>query len=108
MTSYTLYCEVLEKEEDLMGYQVLVFKNLNKAPFGHEYCMVTVFPNWESRVPEIGEVGYLTYEEVFAGIDTYYDKLLDNMVKYNFNNFIFKRFIVKKEDNLQKDIDIII
>lgn len=104
MTSYTLYCEVIEKEEDLMGYQVLVFKNLNKASFGHEYCMVTVFPNWESRVPEIGEIGYLTYEEVFAGIDTYYDKTIDNIVKYNFNNLIFKRFIVKKEDNLQKDI----
>ncbi len=103
MNSYTLYCELLEKEEDLMGYQILVFKNLNKAPFGHEYCMTTVFPNWESRVPEKGEIGFLSYEIVFAGIDTYYDRDTDSILKYNYNNIIFKKF-VKKVDKIKQDI----
>lgn len=105
MVTYTLHCKVLAKEFD-MEYQIIVFKNLDKAPFGHEYCMLTVFPNWESRIPELGEIGYVTYDEVYGGIDTYYDRKLDSIVKYNYDNLIFKKF-VKEKDNLQKD-DIII
>lgn len=102
MNSYTLHCKLLAKEDDL-GYQTLVFHNLDKAPFGYEYCMVTVFPNWESRIPEIGEIGYLYYDEVFGGIDNYYDRTLDSIVKYNYSNLIFKKF-VREIDNSKKDI----
>ena len=65
--------------------------------------MVTVFPNWESRIPDIGEIGYLTYDEVEGGIDTYYERSTGNIVKYNFSNLIFKKF-VKEVDNSKKDI----
>lgn len=103
MTSYTIYCKLLAKEIDILGYQILVFKNLDKAPFGHEYCMLTVFPNWESRIPEENEVGYVYYDEVCGGIDTYYNRNLDSIVKYNYNNLIFKKFVSEK-DNSKKDI----
>jgi hypothetical protein len=103
MDTLTIHCKLLVKEVDLMDYQTLVFKNLDKAPFGCEYCMVTVWPNWESYIPEIGDIGYLTYDSVTGGVDTYYDRTLDTIVKYNFTNLVFNKF-VKEIDNSKKDI----
>ena len=103
MDTLTIHCKLLAKEVDLMDYQTLVFKNLDKAPFGCEYCMVTVWPNWESYIPEIGDIGYLTYDSVTGGVDTYYDRTLGTIVKYNFTNLVFNKF-VKEIDNSKKDI----
>jgi hypothetical protein len=103
MDTLTIHCKLLAKEVDLMDYQTLVFKNLDKAPFGCEYCMVTVWPNWESYIPEIGDIGYLTYDSVTGGVDTYYDRTLDTIVKYNFTNLVFNKF-VREIDNSKKDI----
>lgn len=103
MDTLTIHCKLLAKEVDLMNYQTLVFKNLDKAPFGCEYCMVTVWPNWESYIPEIGDIGYLTYDSVTGGVDTYYDRTLDTIVKYNFTNLVFNKF-VREIDNSKKDI----
>ena len=107
MTTYVVKCQLIASECDILSYHTLVFKILEeKCPFGHLYCMVTVFPNWESRIPEVKEIGYLEYDEVTAGIDTYYDRNSDSIMKYNFSNFIFKKF-VKEQDNSNKDIIII-
>ena len=103
MDTLTIHCKLLVKEADIMSYQTLVFRNLDKAPFGCEYCMVTVWPNWESYIPEVGDIGYLTYDSVTAGVDTYYDRSIDSIVKYNFTNLVFNKF-VKEQDNSKKDI----
>lgn len=106
MTSYTIHCQLLCKEIDFMDYQTLVFKNLEKAPFGCQYCMVSVWPNWQSRIPEKGEIGYLTYNSVVGGIDTYYDRNTDSIEKYNFTNLIFDKFVKEQDNSLKKDITI--
>lgn len=103
MDTLTIHCKLLVKEADIMNYQTLVFKNLDKAPFGCEYCMVTVWPNWESYIPKVGDIGYLTYDSVTGGVDTYYDRSIDSIVKYNFTNLVFNKF-VKEQDNSKKDI----
>ena len=53
-------------------------------------------------MPDIGEIGTLMYDEVQGGIDTYYSRSTDSIMKYNFSNLIFKKF-VKEQDN-SKDI----
>lgn len=104
MTTYTIKCQLIASECDALDYHTLVFKVLeNNCPFGHSYVMNTVFPNWESRIPDLNEIGYLEYDEVEGGIDTYYDRNTDSIMKYNFSNLIFKRF-VKEQDNSNKDI----
>ena len=104
MTTYTIKCQLVAAECDILDYHTLVFRILeNNCPFGHSYCMVTVFPNWESRIPDLNEIGFLEYDEVQGGIDTYYDRNQDSIVKYNFSNLIFKKF-VKEQDNSKKDI----
>ena len=104
MRTYTLKCKLIASECDILDYHTLVFKVLeDNLPFGHQYCMITVFPNWRSRIPILNETGYLMYDEVEGGIDTYYDRSTDSIVKYNFSNLIFKKFVKEKED-ISKDI----
>lgn len=100
----TVKCQLVAKECDILDYHTLVFKVLeNNPPFGHAYVMVTCFPNWQSRIPDLNEIGYLMYDEVQGGIDTYYDRNTDSIKKYNFSNLIFYKF-VKEQDNYNKDI----
>lgn len=107
MTTNIIKCQLLAKEKDILGYCTLVFKNLeDNITFGHCYLMCTVFPNWQSIIPTIGEQGFLMYDEITGGIDTYYDRTTDSIVKYNFSNLVFKKF-VKEQDNILKE-DIII
>lgn len=103
MTTYTIRCELLAKETDVLDYTTLVFKNLDKAPFGYQYCMLICFPRWESRIPDIGEIGFVTYDDVCGGVDSYYDRDTDSIVKYNYDNLIFKKFVEEK-DNSKKEI----
>lgn len=99
----TIKCTILAKESDIGGYQTIVVKDLDNSRFGELYRMLVVFPNWESRVPEIGEIGFLNYDFVEAGKDKYYDRVDSTFKVYNFTNLIFLKF-VKEQDNYSKDI----
>lgn len=99
----TIHCQLIAEERDALGYITYVFKNLEDAPFGHTYSMVTRFPNWQHRDLEIGEKGYLTYNEVIAGKDKWYCPETGQMIPYNYTNIYFIRFI-KEQDNYKKDI----
>lgn len=97
----TIYCKVLEKENDICGYHTLVFENLDTKSFDSRYLMVVVFPNWMSYIPEKGEIGYLTYKTVIEGVDKWYDG--KDFIPYNYTNIIFIKFVLKKED-ISKEI----
>ena len=57
----TVYSQLVACENDAMGYITYVFKCLEPNPgFGHNYIMVTRFPNWDHRSLDIGELGYLS------------------------------------------------
>ena len=43
------------------------------------------------------------YDEVKGGVDTYYNRFTDSIMKYNFSNLIFKKFVKEQADN-SKDI----
>lgn len=98
----TIYAKLLAKEHDLGGYTTYVFENLDNAPFGHKYLMVTRWPNWQHSNIDIGEIGYVTYKEVIAGQDTWWDGT--KFVPYNYTNIVFIKFVRKKSDTSQKDI----
>ena len=97
--------QLIASENDLLGYQTLVFKNLElNPPFGCSYVMLTVFPNWQSSIPDINDIGYLEYKETTAGED-YYNRKTDSIDKYNFSNLVFIKFIKEKHiDNSKKNI----
>lgn len=98
----TIHCKLLAKEIDICNYITVVFKNLDTAPFGQKYVMCVIYPNWESYIPEIGEVGYLTYKECIAG-DTWYDYESNSYIPYKYTNLQFMKF-VKEIDICNKNI----
>ena len=97
----TAHVTVLAKEEDFGGYWILVFKDLDNKQFGKQYIMCVVCPNWQTRIPDIGERGYLNYETVVAGEDKYWDG--NQFIPYRYTNIYFIKFI-KEVDNSKKDI----
>lgn len=100
----TIRCKFIAQEQDLLDYRTLVFENLESSPpFGKKYIMCVRFPNWNHRLMELGEIGFLTYNEVIAGKDDWYDPSIRSMVPYNYSNLIFIKF-VKEVDNSKKDI----
>lgn len=84
-----------------MGYTTYVFKNLDSVSAFDKYIMTTRWPNWQHRNIDIGEIGYLTYKEVIAGQDTWWDG--SQFIPYNYTNIVFIKF-VKEKDNSNKDI----
>ena len=100
----TINAQLIASEKDLMGYETYVFKNLESAPFGHNYVMCVRFPNWDHKKLEIGDTGYLTYREVVAGIDYWYDPISGDKIPYNYSNLIFIKFVPQTSDTSKEII----
>lgn len=95
--------QLVAKENDVLNYTTYVFKTLETSPpFGKQYMMVTRVPNWDHRDIDILEIGYLEYNEVEAGKDTYFDRASASFIPYNYTNIYFIKFIADKIDTSQK------
>lgn len=103
MTTITIKAELLQEQRCIDDYRIYVFKNLEDAPFGHNYAMVTMFPNWQHSEINVGDQGYLVYQEIVAGDDSWYNKELNQKIPYNYSNLVFIRFIPFKKP-LNEDI----
>ncbi len=55
--------------------------------------MCVRFPNWEHRNVVVGEIGYLAYQEIRAGLDKWFDG--KEMIPYRYNMVQFIKFIKK-------------
>ena len=101
----TIYSQLVASETDSMGYTTYVFKCLeSNVPFGHHYCMMVRPPNWDHRTIDIGEIGYVTYQEVVAGEDTWYCIETRQQIPYNYTNIYFIKFVSEKSDNSKEII----
>jgi hypothetical protein len=97
----TVLAKLLVKETSLGGYTTYVFQCLEKEAISYsKYIMCTRYPNWEHRNLEIGEIGYLDYKEILAGIDKWFDG--EKMVPYQYDGVQFNKFIKKPEETDQK------
>lgn len=95
----TVLACLVAKEKDTLGYVTYVFECLDKEVVKEtRYIMCTRFPNWEHRNINIGEVGYLNFFEIQAGINKWFNG--KTMIPYNYNCIQFIKFIHKpKEPN---------
>ena len=92
-----IHGELIAQKSDIGEYITYVFKNLDSTSGFDKYIMCTRFPNWDCPILDIGDVGYVKYREVFGGIDEWYDKLNDELVKYNYTDIHFLDFVYDKE-----------
>lgn len=92
----TVLAKLVASETDPLDYTTYVFECLDADVIKEtRYIMCTRWPNWDHRNIEIGEVGYLNFVEIRAGIDKWFDGT--KMIPYNYNNVQFVKFIEKKE-----------
>ena len=86
--------KLVAREIDSMGYITYVFESLDEEiRKDTKYIMCTQFYNWDHRIVEIDEIGYLNYVELRAGIDKWFDG--NKMIPYNYNMIQFIKFISK-------------
>ena len=92
----TVLAELVAGEEDIAGYINYVFEILEReeiSRLGTKYILCTRYPNWNHRKIEIGEIGYLDFTEIQAGLTKWYDG--EKMISYNYNGIQFNKFIPK-------------
>lgn len=96
----TVPAQLVAKQDDSFGYVTYVFKRLDKVNVDKRYIMCVMFPNWDQKKIELGDKGYLSFVEIKAGIDKWFDG--EKMVPYNYDNVQFLKFIDmsdEKEDH---------
>lgn len=94
----TILGELVARHEDFGGYIIYVFKLQDKEEIKRldsTYLMCTQFPNWDHREIQLGEIGYVAFEEIIAGVSKWFDG--ERMVSYNYNMIQFIRFIPKPQ-----------
>lgn len=87
---------------DLADYVTYVFEILDKEFLRYsKYIMCTKFPNWETKLIAIGDIGYLHFEEIEAGKDRWWDG--NKFVSYRYDMTQFINFVPEPtpEDNQQ-------
>ena len=101
MQKITIHAKLVDKENDIGGYIIYVFKNLESTDWTNTYIMCTRVPNWQTGNISIGDVGYMTYQEVIAGEDTWYDFKTNKNQLYRFSQLYFIDFVKEKRDKLK-------
>lgn len=92
----TIKAKLLTYREEVGGYILYVFSNLESDKWDSKYKTTVRFPNWDAPYIDIGDVGYLNYKEVVAGETTWWDKQTQTNRCYNYTNCIFENFIHEK------------
>lgn len=92
----TVLAKLVAKDKDCQQYITYVFECLEDwSKRQSPYIMCTQFPNWETKSINLGDVGYLEFMEIKAGIDKWFDG--KNMIPYNYNMVQFIRFVEKPQ-----------
>lgn len=93
----TILARLVTKEVDTLGYVTYVFECLDEEILKDtKYVMCTRYPNWNHRMIDIDEVGYLNFFEIRAGVDKWFDG--EKMIPYNYSGIQFDKFVSKEKD----------
>jgi hypothetical protein len=93
MTIKTIFCELVAQKEEPGGYEVLVFQDLEDK----QYLMCTKLPNWNTKTPNLNDIGYLQAREFIGGQDTWYNTSTGKQIPYCYTGVYFWNFIQKEE-----------
>lgn len=88
--------KLVAQENDNCGYITRVFEitdEEDKKRVNSKYVMCVQFPNWDQRLLSIGEEGYLSYQEILAGVTTWYNG--KEFIPYRYNMVQFIKFVLK-------------
>lgn len=96
----TVLAQLVASDTDSFGYITYVFRCLDKMNMDSPYIMCVRYPNWNHRKINLGEKGFLSFMEVKAGEDKWFDG--KDMIPYNYNAIQFLKFIDIPENPVQE------
>lgn len=92
----TALCKLVATHTDSCGYITYVFSCLEMDVSAlSKYIMCTRYPNWHHRDIKLGEVGYLSFEIIEAGVDEWFDG--NKMIPYKYDAIQFIKFVKRPE-----------
>ncbi len=91
----TILGKLIASNTDVEGYTTYVFKKLDQQH--DEYLMCVRYPNWNSVLINLGDIGFVKYSCVEAGIDQWWDGV--KMNKFKYDDVIFYKFIPQTEES---------
>lgn len=93
----TIKCEIVAIQRQ--QYTNIVVEDLNRvATDDLKYITVVILPNWNYQGKlEIGDIGYLQFESVEAGISKWYNTDTQKFEVYNYDFNYFINFIKRPE-----------
>lgn len=97
MMRKVLRAKLITLQNEIDGYITYVFENPEAKLTSEKYIMCTRFPNWRTDNINIGDEGFLEYNEVSAGDDYWFDYYNNQYVPYKYTNNHFVNFIKDKE-----------
>jgi hypothetical protein len=92
----TIFSVLRAKLDEGLGYTTYVFENLEEHKWDTKYKMVTRCPNWDHRAINVGEEGFLTYEDHEAGKSQWFDG--NNFQFYRYTMSQFMKFVAKPKE----------
>lgn len=92
---------MVAKQDDF--YPLFVFQNLDERNNSLlRYVTVTLLPNWNGNIPEVGDTGFLSCEYVDAG-EEYFQRSTGNKEQYKYTSCYFLNFIKEQEKQITTD-----
>ena len=58
--------------------------------------MCTMWRNWDHRPLQLGEVGFLSFKPIVAGVDKWWDG--NQFTAYRYTNIQFERFLTYRDE----------
>lgn len=94
----TVLAQLVAYESDELGYITYVFKRLEEIDKDYKYIMCVRYPNWNHKKINLGDIGFLSFIEITAGEDKWFNG--KDMIPYKYNTIQFLKFI-----NIPEKID---
>lgn len=101
MSQITIYCKI--KAIDEGQYTLIVVEDL-KRDYNDDLKYVTVvkLPNWDSKIFQVDDVGFLQFESVIGGETMYFNRNTSELDTYIYTNNYFLNFI-KERDKCEQE-----
>lgn len=90
-----LHGKLIELKDDC-GYITYVFENIEATTIFDKYLMCVRFPNWNCPHLKKGDIGFVKYKPVVAGVDKWYDDITNTFIPYKFTDIHFINFVFDK------------
>lgn len=93
---FTIRCRILAINKG--QYTELIVENLNRdLSDWYRYISIVYLPNWQTSLPKLGDIGYLTYQSVTAGSSYWFNTVTNTKELYKESENYFINFIQEQD-----------